>query len=75
LKGYKEKAELLNPQIKFTRHGSQLRNVNVAGMNLKPMSDITQMLQAMRSGDGRASEELLPLVYHELRQLAAAPRF
>jgi RNA polymerase sigma factor (TIGR02999 family) len=36
------------------------------------MSDITQVLQAIRSGDGRASEELLPLVYSELRQLAAA---
>jgi RNA polymerase sigma factor (TIGR02999 family) len=36
------------------------------------MSDITQVLQAIRSGDGRASEELLPLVYNELRQLAAA---
>jgi len=36
------------------------------------MNDITQVLQAIRSGDGRASEELLPLVYNELRQLAAA---
>lgn len=36
------------------------------------MSDITQVLQAIRRGDGRASEELLPLVYNELRQLAAA---
>jgi RNA polymerase sigma factor (TIGR02999 family) len=36
------------------------------------MSDITQVLQAIKHGDGRASEELLPLVYHELRQLAAA---
>jgi RNA polymerase sigma factor (TIGR02999 family) len=36
------------------------------------MSDITQVLQAIQLGDGRASEELLPLVYNELRQLAAA---
>jgi RNA polymerase sigma factor (TIGR02999 family) len=35
-------------------------------------SEITQMLQAISSGDGRASEELLPLVYTELRRLAAA---
>ena len=35
-------------------------------------SEITQVLQAIRSGDGRASEELLPLVYNELRRLAAA---
>lgn len=36
------------------------------------MSDITQVLQAIKHGDWRASEELLPLVYQELRQLAAA---
>lgn len=36
------------------------------------MNDITQVLQAVGQGDGRASEELLPLVYNELRQLAAA---
>jgi len=35
-------------------------------------SEITQVLQAINSGDGRASEELLPLVYNELRRLAAA---
>jgi RNA polymerase sigma factor (TIGR02999 family) len=35
-------------------------------------SDITQVLQAIKRGDGRASEELLPLVYGELRRLAAA---
>src|ERR1700749_47164 len=36
------------------------------------MNDLTQVLQAIRSGDGQASEELLPLVYNELRQLATA---
>lgn len=40
--------------------------------SLRSMHDLTQMLQAIRRGDGQASEELLPLVYHELRQLAAA---
>ena len=34
-------------------------------------SEITQMLQAIQRGDGRASEDLLPLVYSELRRLAA----
>jgi RNA polymerase sigma factor (TIGR02999 family) len=33
--------------------------------------EITQVLQAIQSGDGRAAEELLPLVYTELRRLAA----
>jgi len=34
-------------------------------------NDVTQVLQALAQGDGRASEELLPLVYNELRRLAA----
>ncbi len=38
----------------------------------KPMSEITLMLQAVRRGERQASEELLPLVYNELRHLAAA---
>ena len=41
-------------------------------MTWEPMSDVTQVLQAIQRGDGRASEELLPLVYNEMRQLAAA---
>ena len=36
------------------------------------MSEITQVLLAIGRGEGRASEELLPLVYEELRRLAAA---
>ena len=35
------------------------------------MSDFTQILERAQSGDPRASEELLPLVYEELRTLAA----
>ena len=35
------------------------------------MSEITLMLQAVGRGEKRASEDLLPLVYAELRQLAA----
>src|SRR5512134_3669577 len=35
------------------------------------MSNITQILSRMDSGDPQASEELLPLVYDELRKLAA----
>ena len=35
------------------------------------MSDVTHILNAMESGDGKAAEELLPLVYDELRRLAA----
>ena len=36
------------------------------------MSDVTLILQAVGRGEKQASEELLPLVYQELRRLAAA---
>jgi RNA polymerase sigma factor (TIGR02999 family) len=36
------------------------------------MSDITLVLQAAGRGDRQATEELFPLVYNELRRLAAA---
>jgi RNA polymerase sigma factor (TIGR02999 family) len=35
------------------------------------MSDVTQVLQQIESGDPSAAEQLLPLVYYELRKLAA----
>ena len=34
--------------------------------------DVTQLLDAIDSGDPKAAEQLLPLVYDELRRLAAA---
>ena len=36
------------------------------------MSDVTRILSAIEQGDGQVSEQLLPLVYNELRKLAAA---
>jgi RNA polymerase sigma factor (TIGR02999 family) len=36
------------------------------------MSDVTQILDAIDAGDPKAAEQLLPLVYEELRRLAAA---
>ena len=36
------------------------------------MADVTQILAAVEAGDSRAAEQLLPLVYDELRKLAAA---
>jgi len=36
------------------------------------MSDVTQILAQIESGDRAAAPQLLPLVYEELRQLAAA---
>lgn len=35
------------------------------------MSDVTHILDRVQHGDAKASEELLPLVYEELRRLAA----
>jgi RNA polymerase sigma factor (TIGR02999 family) len=36
------------------------------------MSDVTQLLEAAQRGDKQAAAELLPLVYDQLRRLAAA---
>jgi RNA polymerase sigma factor (TIGR02999 family) len=36
------------------------------------MSEVTVLLEAARQGDAQAAERLLPLVYEELRRLAAA---
>jgi RNA polymerase sigma factor (TIGR02999 family) len=36
------------------------------------MSEVTQLLAAIREGDAHATAELLPLVYEELRRLARA---
>src|SRR5271156_692622 len=36
------------------------------------MSDVTRLLDAAAAGDRRAAADLLPLVYDELRKLAAA---
>ena len=38
---------------------------------MAPMNDLTQILQAAAGGDRRAVEDLLPLVYGELKKLAA----
>ncbi len=36
------------------------------------MTEVTRILSRIEDGDLKAAEELLPLVYHELRKLAAA---
>jgi len=35
------------------------------------MSDVTRILERVEKGDAKAAEQLLPLVYDELRKLAA----
>ena len=39
---------------------------------LLPVSDVTRILESIEQGDPTAAEELLPLVYDELRKLATA---
>jgi hypothetical protein len=39
---------------------------------LMAMSDVTRILSQIEQGDPQAAENLLPLVYDELRKLAAA---
>ena len=36
------------------------------------MSDVSRIIEAIQHGDAKAAEELLPLVYDDLRRLAAA---
>jgi len=43
------------------------RTIRIAGM-----SDVTRILSQIESGDPQAAEQLLPLIYDELRKLAAA---
>src|SRR6266581_5186559 len=36
------------------------------------VSDVTRVIEAVQQGDPKAADELLPLVYEELRKLAAS---
>src|SRR5262249_57161406 len=47
-----------------------LRTAPAGGM-LSFMSDVTRILSAIEQGDPSAADQLLPLVYDELRRLAA----
>jgi RNA polymerase sigma factor (TIGR02999 family) len=40
--------------------------------NCRLLSDVTKILVAIQQGDPKAADELLPLVYEELRKLAAS---
>jgi RNA polymerase sigma factor (TIGR02999 family) len=40
-------------------------------INLNPMTDVLHLLNAIEQGDPHAADKLLPLVYDELRRLAA----
>src|SRR6202051_3219400 len=46
-------------------------NRNLSQAPVPPMSDVTRILAAIEQGDPHAAGQLLPLVYDELRKLAA----
>src|SRR2546423_10820752 len=65
--------DLTSQSVGFAR---RLRNwaktfsLSVSRRRLPLMSELTHILSAIEQGDARAAEQLLPLVYEELRQLA-----
>src|SRR5262245_27261965 len=52
------------------RGPNRLLGVNPTAI-FRVMSDVTRILAAIEEGDAHAAEQLLPLVYDELRKLAA----
>jgi RNA polymerase sigma factor (TIGR02999 family) len=54
-----------------TRGWYNRRQPTFSAARADAMSDVTQILSAIEQGDPQAAERLLPLVYDELRQLAA----
>jgi RNA polymerase sigma factor (TIGR02999 family) len=69
-------------QSRFNTHGRKrfLHRLQESGedetrprlsLSVPPMNEVTQILNALSEGDRRAAEQLLPLVYEELRRLAS----
>jgi len=56
---------ILAPSLEFDSARARRR------ISWTAMSDLTQILNAIDQGDAHAAEQLLPLVYDELRRLAA----
>jgi RNA polymerase sigma factor (TIGR02999 family) len=55
-----------SPAIGYTRL------IALVSLWVSPVSEVTRILSAIDQGDPHAAEQLLPLVYEELRKLAAA---
>jgi RNA polymerase sigma factor (TIGR02999 family) len=64
-------SSLLSVAARICRAGHASLHSAAAGVILTPMSEVTRILSAIEEGDPLAAERLLPLVYEELRQLAA----
>ena len=57
---------------RFTAPAAKLKLVTMRPQLLAAtMNEVTRILSAVEQGDSQAAEELLPLVYNELRKLAA----
>ena len=54
------------------RMAAIIAGIVVPCLGAAPMSDVTRVLSAIEQGDPSAAEQLLPLVYDELRKLAAS---
>src|SRR5207249_2940107 len=65
------RAGLLRDRGDPSRHAFRVEGDCSEG-KLSGMTDVTQILAAVEAGDPKAAAELLPLVYDELRKLAAA---
>src|SRR5688572_23824823 len=59
-----------SPQIGSGAAGADKAFFSTAQFKLKEMSDATVIMAAIEEGDHRATEQLLVLVYDELRRLA-----
>jgi RNA polymerase sigma factor (TIGR02999 family) len=59
------------------QHDDASRGIGTGPLGARPrgrgeaMDDVTRILSAIEQGDPRAAEQLLPLVYRQLRELAA----
>jgi hypothetical protein len=60
----------VNDSATRTGNWSQ-RPAGTSDPSISPMNDVTRILSAVEQGDPHAAEQLLPLVYDELRKLAA----
>jgi hypothetical protein len=58
--------------LHYAYRSKQILITRVASEVGTAMSDVTQILNAIEQGDPKAAEQLLPLVYEELRKLAAS---
>src|ERR1700756_2044787 len=53
------------------KDGGQEVWLDSLSLGVPPMNEVTRVLSAIEGGDPHAAEQLLPLVYEELRKLAA----